>query len=111
MKKLFGVLALSAACLISQFSAMANSAQKDWQGTSANGVIVTDEECPVTVEKERLTFDISELPVASSLEGAGADGAGAGGVFGATFELPPVQPAAAKINTTKKSETKTIPEI
>ena len=62
MKKLFGVLALSAACLISQFSAMANSAQKDWQGTSANGVIVTDEECPVTVEKERLTFDISEFP-------------------------------------------------
>ena len=40
----------------------ANSAQTWWGGVDATGTIVTDEQCPVVVEKEVLTFDIEDLP-------------------------------------------------
>lgn len=40
----------------------ANSAQTHWEGTTSTGVIITDAECPVVVEHELLTFDISEFP-------------------------------------------------
>ena len=40
----------------------ANSAQTEWRGTTASGVLVTDENCPVEVKNEQLTFHIEELP-------------------------------------------------
>ena len=43
-------------------SASANSAQKKWSGSYSSGAIVTDENCPVVVENELLTFDINEFP-------------------------------------------------
>lgn len=49
-------------CLAFPVSVSANSAQSDWDGTYANGTISKDEECPVIVERELLTFDISEFP-------------------------------------------------
>lgn len=42
--------------------ASANSAQKKWSGSYSSGAIVTDENCPVVVENELLTFDINEFP-------------------------------------------------
>ncbi len=43
-------------------TASANSAQKDWYGSSASGMMITDENCPVVVESETLTFDIYSFP-------------------------------------------------
>lgn len=43
--------------------ASANSAQKKWTGSYASGALVTDENCPVEVESELLTFDINEFPI------------------------------------------------
>lgn len=42
--------------------ALANSAQTSWSGTSSNGAIVMDEQCPVVVERENLTFNLPSLP-------------------------------------------------
>ena len=42
--------------------ASANSAQMHWRGTDATGVIITDENCPLVVEHELLTFDIGQFP-------------------------------------------------
>lgn len=47
---------------LSVFPARANSARMQWTGTDRTGAIITDETCPVTVEKEQLTFDIQEFP-------------------------------------------------
>lgn len=44
------------------FPALANSARLQWTGTDRTGAIITDETCPVTVEREQLTFDIQEFP-------------------------------------------------
>lgn len=41
---------------------LANSAQTHWRGTDSTGTIITDEESPIIVEKELLTFDIQEFP-------------------------------------------------
>lgn len=63
MKK--GSLILSMCILltsVSAFPAVANSAQMQWKGTDRTGSIITDETCPVTVEREQLTFDIQEFP-------------------------------------------------
>jgi hypothetical protein len=49
--------------LLSPFkTAHANSAVYSYNGTSANGAIVLNKDCPVTVEEENLTFDISQFP-------------------------------------------------
>ncbi len=40
----------------------ANSAQSFWEGTTAAGAIVPDEDCPIVVEQELLTFDLQEFP-------------------------------------------------
>ena len=40
----------------------ANSAQTRWTGTDSTGAIVLDEDSPIIVEKELLTFDIQEFP-------------------------------------------------
>ena len=42
--------------------ASANSAQTSWSGVNSTGSYVTEEDCPVTVEQELLTFDLSEFP-------------------------------------------------
>ena len=42
--------------------ASANSAQTQWDGTDSTGAIVDDENCPIVVEHENLTFDIQEFP-------------------------------------------------
>ena len=55
-------------CLILIFGSVlsipcsANSAQAYWYGTDASGAAVTDEECPIVVEKEILTLDLGEFP-------------------------------------------------
>ena len=46
-------------------TAFANSAQKWWSGADSYGTIITDAECPVVVESELLTFDISDFPKSS----------------------------------------------
>ena len=43
-------------------SVYANSAQTIWSGVTSSGVIVEDENCPLIVEKEVLTFDVPEFP-------------------------------------------------
>lgn len=48
--------------LLTPCAALANSAQKQWRGADAYGAVVTDAECPITVENELLTFDIPDLP-------------------------------------------------
>ena len=40
----------------------ANSAQTRWSGTDSTGAIVLEEDSPIIVEKELLTFDIQEFP-------------------------------------------------
>ena len=40
----------------------ANSAQTRWSGTDSTGSIITEEDSPIIVEKELLTFDIQEFP-------------------------------------------------
>ena len=52
----FGIAAIPAV------SAGANSVQKDWYGSASSGMLVTDENCPVIVESETLTFDIQTFP-------------------------------------------------
>ena len=42
--------------------ALANSAQMQWEGTNSTGAIITEEDCPVIVEHELLTFDIGQFP-------------------------------------------------
>lgn len=42
--------------------ASANSAQMHWRGTDATGAIIADENCPLVVEHELLTFNIGQFP-------------------------------------------------
>ena len=43
-------------------SADANSAQRYWSGTDGTGALVKDENCPIVVDSELLTFDVQEFP-------------------------------------------------
>lgn len=47
---------------ISTISIYANSAQSNWMGVDSTGVILKDENCPIQVEKELLTFDVADFP-------------------------------------------------
>ncbi|MCH5278843.1 MAG: hypothetical protein J1E60_03545 [Christensenellaceae bacterium] len=40
----------------------ANSVPKFWSGSTGMGAIIADEDCPIVVENELLTFDIHEFP-------------------------------------------------
>lgn len=52
-------LLTSAFCL----PALANSAIREWRGSTAHGVVASDgEQCPITVSHETLTFDIPHFP-------------------------------------------------
>lgn len=46
-------------------SASANSAPAYWYGSDGTGVVPTEENCPVEVERETLTLEIPSLPKAS----------------------------------------------
>ena len=48
--------------LVSLTNIYANSAQTRWSGTDSTGAIVLEEDSPIIVEKELLTFDIQEFP-------------------------------------------------
>ena len=48
--------------LAAPLPAQANSAQAQWSGTTAAGALVTDDACPLAVEKETLVLDIPEFP-------------------------------------------------
>ena len=64
MKRWFA-LSLSMIAMLSLLfpvSAMANSAQTHWRGTSSTGAILSGEDCPIIVEHESLSFDIPEFP-------------------------------------------------
>ena len=41
---------------------LANSAQSWWSGTDSTGAIITEDDCPLIVEKELLNFDLQEFP-------------------------------------------------
>ncbi len=43
-------------------SALANSAQTQWEGTTSTGAIVADENCPIVVDSESLVFDVDVFP-------------------------------------------------
>ena len=66
MKKLKGTALLLCAVLLMATMlaapASANSAQMHWRGTDATGAIIADENCPLIVEHELLTFDIGQFP-------------------------------------------------
>lgn len=46
----------------SSASVYANSAQSWWEGVDSSGAIITEEDSPIVVEKEVLTFDLQEFP-------------------------------------------------
>ena len=63
MKKATRIIpALLISSLLLTLPASANSAKKGWNGTDATGTMITDQNCPIVVEGELLTFDISEFP-------------------------------------------------
>lgn len=55
---LFALVLLVSLCV----PASANSANRHWVGSYSAGSAVTDSDCPVTVEREHLTFDLPSLP-------------------------------------------------
>lgn len=63
MKKAIAIIsALLLGSLLLTLPASANSAQTGWSGVTATGTIITDQNCPIVVESELLTFDINEFP-------------------------------------------------
>lgn len=44
-------------------AALANSARTQWEGVTTTGLLTSDEECPIVVDREVLTFDIREFPL------------------------------------------------
>lgn len=64
MKKcLIAALLMFLCVLFIPMSAFANSAQREFEGITSNGTIITDVDCPVQVTSERLTFNIIDFPV------------------------------------------------
>lgn len=63
MKRCFDIL-IFALCILLALApaAQANSGPTSWMGTTASGVHVDFEECPIQVEHETLTFDIPDFP-------------------------------------------------
>lgn len=62
LKAVFGLALAVLLCVLSILPASANSGPRHWLGTDATGTVLTEGECPLTVEHETLTFDIWELP-------------------------------------------------
>lgn len=59
---LAGLLITAVIFAQSVITPLANSAQMHFEGISATGAVMTDTESPVEVEREVLTFDITEFP-------------------------------------------------
>ena len=59
---LSAVFCVVALLFSSTVPAFANSAQTRYEGVNSTGAIMTDDESPIIVEKELLTFDIQEFP-------------------------------------------------
>ena len=83
----------------------ANSAQYYWSGTTASGAIVTDDTCPVIVEKEKLTFVLEEFPKYYSQLEEYLDYSG-----NVTAEYTFCNPADYKVSTTLVFPFGTIPD-
>ena len=63
MKTLKNILVTAAcACMFLPLPVSANSAIMIWHGTDMSGVVSADEECPLTVLQEDLTFQITDTP-------------------------------------------------
>lgn len=64
MKKVYAFVAVIVllCALFAPIPAYANSAIRDFEGTDASGVLLTDQDCPVTVTSEKLTFNIESYP-------------------------------------------------
>lgn len=62
MKKILSVIFSAILITFLGVNCFANSGLSYWQGSSNGGSIVFDKECPIEVEKEKLFFDIPELP-------------------------------------------------
>ena len=66
MKKAKGIISALLIMVIGSLlltsAVSANSGEMSWRGVSATGAMIADENCPIVVEKELLTFDINELP-------------------------------------------------
>lgn len=66
MKKVIRCICLISLVIFSSVysvvSVHANSAQTRWSGTDSTSAIMMDEDCPIIVEKELLTFDLNEFP-------------------------------------------------
>lgn len=62
--KKLAALAVSFAMLLGAGASpvFANSAQTSWRGVDSTGSYVTDENCPIVVEQELLTFDLAQFP-------------------------------------------------
>lgn len=62
--KKLAALAVSFAMLLGAGASpvFANSAQTSWSGVNSTGSYVTDENCPIVVEQELLTFDLAQFP-------------------------------------------------
>lgn len=64
MKRLTDLLIFALCILLALSPAVhANSGPTSWEGTTASGIQVDFEECPIQVEHETLTFDIPEFPL------------------------------------------------
>ena len=64
MKKLIlGLLVVLLMFVSVKTPVSANSALTQWSGTDSTGIIITDQESPIIVEKELLTFDVQEFPL------------------------------------------------
>lgn len=63
MKRIRGIL-IFALCIVLALAPMvsANSGPAWWEGTTASGMIVTGEDCPIVVDHETLTFEIPAFP-------------------------------------------------
>ena len=62
-KKSFSGILTAAVLSFSVITLSANSAMTRWEGTDRNGAVSAEEDCPLIVEKEVLTFDLAEVPV------------------------------------------------
>ena len=62
LKKLFCLITSVTVLLCLSVTALANSAQTYWSGVDRSGAIVNEENCPLVVEGEKLSFDIPEFP-------------------------------------------------
>lgn len=58
----FAICTMSIITPMSDVMASANSAQSYWEGVDSMGAVITDTQCPIEVQHEKLTFDIPQFP-------------------------------------------------